>query len=283
MFCVWAAPAIKRAGVERADRISGAREYLEFHKKHGERGLRYWKVTDVSTDLGAKQAYRPGDVAGKIYEHAQHFCGVVRETLREYREQTGRRGTVVAPFDAELFGHWWFEGPRYLRDVMLTINAMPEVELSTAEGVLEEKVPDKVMRLPEGSWGEGGDHRVWFNETSKWMWEVEYRAEERMLRLLKELPWRKNGEVKEMLERAGRQLLLLQASDWPFVIHSGGAVDYGIKRFSGHATQFERASNIASSLAGGGAMGRVQRAEVEDMDAHDDVFAEIDLSWWGKG
>jgi 1,4-alpha-glucan branching enzyme len=82
------------------------------------------------------------------------------------------------------------------------------------------------------------------------------------------------------MERAGRQLLLLQASDWPFVVHSQGAVDYGIQRFSGHATNFDRATRIAEHLAGGGELTEVQKIEVADMDAHDSVFKEIDLGWW---
>ena len=81
------------------------------------------------------------------------------------------------------------------------------------------------MRLPEGSWGENGNHSVWINDRTRWIWEIEYRAEGRMLKLLHELPWQTHGEVKAMLERAGRELLLLQASDWPFVIQSPGAVD----------------------------------------------------------
>ena len=82
------------------------------------------------------------------------------------------------------------------------------------------------------------------------------------------------------MEGAARQLMLMQASDWPFVVHSQGAVDYGIQRFSGHATGFNRATAIAEHLAGGRAMTAVQRVEMEDMDLHDRVFKEIDLGWW---
>jgi 1,4-alpha-glucan branching enzyme len=83
-----------------------------------------------------------------------------------------------------------------------------------------------------------------------------------------------------MLERAARELMLLQASDWPFVIHSKGAVDYGIARFSLHATRFERMCAIAEHLARGGAMDDLQRVQVAEADLHDSVFREIDLNWW---
>ncbi len=254
--------------------------YLEFHKKHGDRGLRYWKITGNQVDLGQKHPYHPDDVSAKIFEQSRHFCTVVREVLHEHRQKTGRAGVCVAPFDAELFGHWWFEGPRFLRDVILTLNSDPEVRLVTAEQALELHPPDKAMRLPEGSWGEKGNHSVWINDQTRWIWEIEYRAENRMLKLLHELPWKTNGSVADGLRRAGRQLLLLQASDWPFVIHSHGAVDYGIQRFAGHATNFDRACHMAEEAAAGIAVDTLRKIEIEEMDSHDSIFPHIDLNWW---
>ena len=156
---------------------------------------------------------------GKLYEHSQHFCNVVRDVLREFRDRTGGRpGVCVAPFDAELFGHWWFEGPQFLRDVVFTLARDPQVKLMTAEEALYHYPPDKVMRLPEGSWGENGNHSVWINDRNRWIWEMEYRAEGRMLKLLHELPWRQNGPVKDAMERAGPRT---SPRSWPGAIRSG--------------------------------------------------------------
>ena len=261
----------------------GAGQYLEFHRKHGERGLRYHKVTDPKVPQSDKHPYQPDDVFAKLYEHSQHFCNVVRNALRDFKARTGRPGVCVAPFDAELFGHWWFEGPQFLRDVVFTLSRDPDVKLLTAEEAIAQFPPDKVVRLPEGSWGEKGNHSVWINDRTRWIWEMEYRAEGRMLQLLHALPWRQDGRLREVLERAGRELFLLQASDWPFVIHSQGAVDYGIQRFSGHYTRFDRMANIAHGLASGD-RGReltaIERVQIEEADLHDGVFPEIDLNWW---
>jgi len=82
------------------------------------------------------------------------------------------------------------------------------------------------------------------------------------------------------MQRAGRQLLLLQASDWPFVVHSHGAVDYGIQRFSGHATNFDRATLMAEELAAGRELSELHKVELAEMDQHDSVFEHIDLNWW---
>jgi 1,4-alpha-glucan branching enzyme len=258
----------------------GAGEYLEFHRKHGQRGLRYYRVTNHETPQHKKAMYDPSLVAGKIYEHAHHFCGVVRETLQEYTAQTGRIGTVVAPFDAELFGHWWFEGPRFLRDVLLTFAHDGTVDLTTSDQALRQSPLEKVVRLPEGSWGEGGYHHVWLNEKTEWLWAMEYRAEQRFHTLIEELPWRSNAPVRQYLEKAGRELFLLQSSDWSFVIYSGGATDYGVTRYAGHATRFGRLANIAEAVTRGDRIDAVQQSEIAEADAHDDVFADVDLKWW---
>lgn len=259
--------------------------YLEFHKKHGERrGLRYWKVTDPKAGLGEKDPYYPEDVEARVHVHARHFCDEIKKRLWDHQHRTGRHGVVAGCFDAELFGHWWFEGPRFLREVLLTLNAEPDVDVCTSAEFLERHPPDKTVALPEGSWGEGGDHRVWANDKTAWMWEVEYRCEMLFGKLTYHLPWRERPQLRQLLERAGRELLLLQASDWPFVIAREQAVDYGIKRFMQHVSRFECLTDIAERIAeNGDYLGRlseVERFELEDADVHDVIFPTIDLEWW---
>jgi 1,4-alpha-glucan branching enzyme len=259
--------------------------YLEFHKKHGERrGLKYWKVTGRKIDLGGKEPYYPQDIPGKIHEHASHFCDQVRRRLWDHHRRTGRHGVVVASFDAELFGHWWFEGPQFLRDVILSLNADPDVDLCTPEEYLERHPPDKAVALPEGSWGDGGDHRVWVNDRVNWIWNVEYRCEALFGKLTYNLPWRERPELREILEKAGRELLLLQASDWPFVIARDQAVDYGIKRFMQHVGRFECIADVAEKLGEDPdclkQLPEVTKFEIEDAEIHDVVFPNVDLNWW---
>jgi 1,4-alpha-glucan branching enzyme len=259
--------------------------YLEFHKKQGERrGLRYWKITGRRIDLGGKAPYYPDDVPGRLFEHVTHFCNRVKQRLRDYHNWTGRRGIVVASFDAELFGHWWFEGPRFVRDVLLTLNSDPDVEVCTAAEYLERRPPDKAVALPEGSWGDGGDHRVWVNDRVSWIWGVEYRCETLFGKLTYHLPWRERPELRDILVKAARELLLLQASDWPFVIARDQAVDYGIKRFTQHAGRFECLADVAEKLSqDAGYLDKltdVERFDIQDSEIHDVVFPSIDLNWW---
>jgi 1,4-alpha-glucan branching enzyme len=190
----------------------------------------------------------------------------------------------MASFDAELFGHWWFEGPRFLRDVLLTLNADPDIDVQTTAEFLDRFPPDKAVSMPAGSWGEGGDDRVWTNEKVAWMWDIEYRCEATFGRLTFELPWQRDAHIRDLLEKAGRELLLLQASDWPFVISRGQAIDYGIKRFMQHVARFEMLADLAEKVAASSAyLGRlnpVELHEIADADLHDVIFPNIELDWW---
>ena len=257
--------------------------FLEFHKKQGERrGLRYWKITGKGVDLGFKEPYDPYPTAGRVHEQAQHFCNTVKARLAEHKQRTGRPGVVVACFDAELFGHWWFEGPRFLRDMLLSMHHDPQVNLVTSKERTREKPPDKVASMPEGSWGDSGDHRVWMNDQTRWIWEVEYRAEALFGKMTFNLPWRDpaNVKIRSMMEKAGRELLLMQASDWPFVITRGQAIDYGIKRFVLHAGRFENLISIAERVARKEPLTAIEQFEIQDSDLHDSIFPNIDLNWW---
>ncbi|MFT5679741.1 MAG: 1,4-alpha-glucan branching enzyme [Myxococcota bacterium] len=257
--------------------------YLEFHKKRHGDGLRYWKVTRSGADLGEKALYWPDDVPQTIQRQAQHFVGILREELQAHREKTGRAGAVVAPFDAELFGHWWFEGPQFLREVLLALHADPEINVHTTTQRREAHPPDKVAWIPEGSWGEGGDHRVWLNDKTRWVWEASYRAEDRFLTLrwdLSQATPERAAVAEPILKKAARELLLLQASDWAFVIHTDGAVDYGFRRLSGHMTRFENLANLTWDLLQGHEMSDLQKLQVAEADAHDDCFSDLDLSDW---
>ncbi|MCB9676034.1 MAG: DUF1957 domain-containing protein [Alphaproteobacteria bacterium] len=256
----------------------GDGRYLEFHKRHGLRGLRYWRVTGSGADLGQKEAYQPDEVQAAIDSHAMHFVGTLQRRLVAHRQHTGRFGVVCAPFDAELFGHWWHEGPRFLLAVARSIAQQSTVEPMTMSE-LHSRVPaDKAAALPEGTWGAGGDHRVWMNDELRFYWELAYRAEDRFLDLLDRSQG--VGAARVLMEEAGRQLLMLQASDWPFVIHTRGAVDYGLRRILDHAERLDDLLNGVEDVLSDHPEDPVVRSTLERCRLVDPVFPDLDLSWW---
>ncbi len=260
----------------------GDARYLEFHKRQGQDGLRYWRVTDRKADLGEKDWYDPEATPHAVFSQAQHFASLARRRLLDWRKATGRDGCVTAPFDAELFGHWWHEGVDFLRDLLLTLHHDPDVRVETAQQRLERVPPDKVAWLPEGSWGEGGDHRVWINDQTAWTWEAQYRIEDRFLGLRYRVVDEPGASAaaRQLLREVARELLLLQASDWQFVIHSGGAVDYGFRRICGHLERLEALfAMVEDALAG-----RPSRPEHilrrQEANLSDPCFADLDLAAW---
>jgi 1,4-alpha-glucan branching enzyme len=257
----------------------GDGRYLEFHKMHGMRGLRYWRVTGRGTDLGAKLHYEPEAAAAAAREHAAHLLGVVEGALRGHREATGRSGIVCAPFDAELFGHWWHEGPEWLLELARVMHHA-EVEALTVGEALARWPADKAVALPEGTWGANGDHSVWLNEDLRFYWEVAYRAEDRFLDLWHRVDWRGRPRVRELLTEAARQLLLLQASDWAFVISTGGAVDYGMRRILEHAARFDDLCNGVEDAWSGAPEDPVTAEALRFTRLTDAVFPDLDLGWW---
>ena len=115
----------------------------------------------------------------------------------------------------------------------------------------------------------------WWGHSFGWV-----GAEDRLLGNLERLPWKDDPAVREALTAAARELLLLQASDWAFVIHTRGAVDYGYRRLCEHLARFDRASTIAEARARGEADTRIGLHELEDMALHDPVFPDLRLEWW---
>lgn len=256
----------------------GHPDYLEFHKKHHNSGHRYWKVTGRNVELGGKEWYDPARTGEHIRSHAADFVRLIETQLDAYNALTGRRGVVCLPFDTELFGHWWFEGPRFLGEVLRGIDRSEILESRTAPDEREQRGPGLPITLPEGSWGEGGDHRVWLNEETAWTWPMIYRAEREFLELLRS---RVQGDPlqERALRQMARELLLLQASDWQFLMTSGTAADYAVERFNDHYRCAIGLGEYLRDLRSG--INRMERFdELCRLESRDRLFPDLDLDLW---
>lgn len=256
--------------------------YLEFHKKHMASGLRYWRVTGPKVDLGTKEPYDPGRTEERVRENASHFVATVKEVLGEHYRATGREGVLVAPFDTELFGHWWFEGPRWLYYVLKWIHASPEVQLKSCGEYLEAHAPMQVINLPEGSWGEGGYHWIWLNDWTAWTWRLIYEAEDRMTSIASRWAGLEDPGFQRIAHQMARELLLLESSDWQFLISTWSARDYAEHRAAEHYEKFKRLAAMAEASAAGQGVSKEDVAFLEQCEASDSIFPDVDLRWWAR-
>ncbi|MBP1911973.1 1,4-alpha-glucan branching protein [Thermococcus stetteri] len=216
--------------------------YREFHKKAPESGGQYWRITSKEVELGEKDFYDPDKAMERVEEHARHFVSLVERLLREHEERFGEKGIIVAPYDTELFGHWWFEGVRWLGRV-LELLSQRGVETPTLSRFLKEYSGEKhEIELPEGSWGANSDHSTWWNEETEWTWEHVYRAEDRMVAITSRF-YGRDELTNRTIEQLARELLILEASDWQFLITTGQAKEYAKRRVLLHSRDFHRLAN----------------------------------------
>lgn len=255
--------------------------YLEFHKKHFPGGLRYWRVTESEADLGSKAPYEPEQIPERLGEQADHFVDVIRGLVQEEAERQDLP-VVCAPYDAELLGHWWFEGPEWLYQVLKRLAQDEVVQPITCSRYLELAPPTEMVRLPEGSWGQGGFHWVWLNEWTEWTWSHLYEAEDRLADILERAPEEPEGELAAVLAQLVRELLLLQSSDWQFLITTWSARDYAESRFTTHFEDFGALASVAEGLLRGEPMGPAERGLLEMLSERDPVFAEVEVAEWRR-
>ncbi|MHA1194525.1 MAG: 1,4-alpha-glucan branching protein domain-containing protein [Promethearchaeota archaeon] len=260
----------------------GCAEYLEFHKKHWPSGLRYWKVTSPKIDLGEKMLYWPDDVPSKLDENASHYLSLLKDILTGYRNKFNNTGIVVAPYDCELFGHWWFEGNWWLARILRWIEDDPEIELINSRHYLEINPPNKVVQIIEGSWGQGSSHWVWLNQWTTWTWEKIYDCESKSEEIITKYINSNNSELKRILKQLARELLLLESSDWQFLITTWSARDYAENRVALHYENFTRLYELAEKVANGGTLNEGERNFIQTLETNDGLFEEIDLNAFVK-
>ncbi|HEY2956204.1 MAG TPA: 1,4-alpha-glucan branching protein domain-containing protein [Candidatus Eisenbacteria bacterium] len=257
----------------------GSPPYLDFHKKRFPGGHRYWSVTHPKADLAHKTIYRPAEAEALAPEHAAHFLSLVEQVARDAAARQSDPPVVCAMYDAELFGHWWFEGPRFLAAVIDRARGSA-VSPVTAGEYLERHPPREVVALPEGSWGEGGGHDVWMNDATRWTWGPVHAAEARFEAIASRgVQAADEPLLSRLLAQLGREQMLLEASDWQFLITTFAARDYAELRVSQHAADFERLALLAERRLEGGAVGESDEQFLAECEARDSLFPDFD--WRG--
>ena len=260
-FQVWSA----------ADGYPGDGVYREFHKKDDKSGMNYWRITSSQTDLGDKMLYDPVLAMNQVNSNSDHYTTLLYQLLSDYKKANNKNGLIMVSFDTELYGHWWFEGVEFIKQVVRKLhNFLPEIERLTAGEYLQKNPPKDTIQIPESSWGQGGHFYVWLNHLTEWMWPIINGCEKRIIDIVAK--YEKVPEDKLLLRaltQMARENLLLQSSDWPFLITTWQAKDYATERFQEHVARFEKIADMIEN-------NNINEAELKEIEDIDNCFPTID-------
>ena len=255
-----------------ADGYPGDGCYREFHKKDDKSGMNYWRITSPTTDLGDKMLYDPVLALNQVNSNSDHYTTMLYHLLNDYKQSHGgKEGLVMVSFDTELYGHWWFEGIEFIKQVIRKLNNfLPQIERMTAGEYLKAHPPTEAIQIPESSWGQGGHFYVWNNHLTEWMWPIIHSCEKRITAIADKyhtIP--EDKLLHRALNQLARENLLLQSSDWPFLITTWQAKDYATDRFREHVYRFEFIADMIES-------GSIDDGKVKEIESIDNCFTDID-------
>jgi 1,4-alpha-glucan branching enzyme len=250
-------------------------EYLKphLHKDANRRhlGLKYYRITGKNVAQNQKAAYRPGPAREQAAHDAAHFVNerikqayLLRETFN------GHPPLVTSPYDAELYGHWWYEGPQFLDFLFKELSRKKKLVRAVTPGdFLDSGMEIQIQKPSASSWGENGYYKVWLNDKNSWMYPYQHDAERRMTELANRFVEPDELETR-VLNQLARELLLAQSSDWAFQIYQGTTVQYSSRRFESHIHRFDL---LATALE----KGEINRPLLAEIENRDNIFAEIDF------
>jgi len=236
-------------------------------------GIKYFKITG-NVELHEKRPYDPGAAREKAAEHAGNFMFNRQQQVRYLRDSLGRKPVVVSPYDAELFGHWWFEGPDFLNFLFRKIRYdQDDIALITPSEYLELYPENQMVRPSPSSWGDKGYNEVWLNGSNDWIYRHLHNAETKMIELAQRFP-RAQGTLRRALNQTARELLLAQSSDWAFIMTTGTAPSYAEKRTRNHISRFLGLYRQITES-------RIEEEWLARIEHLDPIFQEIDYTVYG--
>ena len=233
-------------------------------------GIKYHAITGTE---GEKRIYDRSAAVRAADEHAGHF---IQERLKQVNHLSAimdRPPILVSPYDAELFGHWWYEGPEFLDFLMRKlVYDQSKIRLTTPFEYLRENPTHQVAAPSPSSWGDEGYYKVWLNETNEWIYPHLQVAQERMTNLAR-AHRHAEGLKLRALQQAGRELLLAQSSDWPFILRTGTSPEYARKRVTDHLVRFIALHEQLTTT-------HVDEHWLQRVEQVDNLFPEIKPAYW---
>jgi 1,4-alpha-glucan branching enzyme len=256
-------------------------DYLLPHlHEGGERrhlGLKYHRITGRDVAQQAKLPYDPVAARERAAVDASHFINErIKQAARLRETLDGRTPIVVSPYDAELYGHWWFEGPQFLDFVFRKLYWDKEAITAVTPGdILDSGIPIQTQQPSTSSWGEAGYFKVWLNEANAWMYPHQHAAESRLTELANRHVF-PDSITTRALNQLARELLLAESSDWAFQVYQGTTVEYASRRFRSHIRRFVAIANVIDR-------GVIDNERLSEIERRDNIFAEIDFRIYRTG
>ena len=234
-------------------------------------GYKYHAITHRS--LHDKRPYDPHVAYLRAAEHAGNFMFNREKQVEHLYGHMSRRPIIVAPYDAELYGHWWYEGPMFLELLFRKMHFdQATVAPITPSGYLAEYPTNQVATPSASSWGEKGYAEFWCDGPNVWVYRHLHKIGERMVELAHKHR-EADGLKKRALNQAAREVMLAQASDWAFIMRTGTTVQYATKRTVDHVTRFNR---IYDGLDERRASTTAFVAFLAETERRDNLFPDVD-------
>ncbi|HSF14775.1 MAG TPA: 1,4-alpha-glucan branching protein domain-containing protein [Vicinamibacteria bacterium] len=231
-------------------------------------GYKYHAITHQH--LHDKWVYEPDAARGRAGLHASHFRGNLEKQVERLASGMDRPPIIVSPYDAELFGHWWFEGPIFLGDVFRQLHYDQNVVECMTPGEYLDRFPTNQRLTPSlSSWGLKGFNEQWLNESNAWTWPHVHMAGARMVELAREHLDQSDALTRRALRQASRELLLAESSDWAFIMSTGTTVEYATRRFNEHILAFNR---LYDDIKGR----KISESFLTELEDRDNLFPQID-------
>jgi 1,4-alpha-glucan branching enzyme len=182
-----------------------------------------------------------------------------------------KKPIIVSPYDAELFGHWWYEGPQWLDFLMRKIwFDQKSIRMITPSEYLAENPRNQIVTPSMSSWGWKGYSEMWLQGPNDWIYRHLHAASNRMTELARQFsPQQSNGVTGRALNQALRELLLAQSSDWAFILGTGTHTSYAVRRTKVHLLRF---STLYEQIKAGA----IDENWLRDIEYTDNIFPEID-------
>ena len=231
-------------------------------------GIKYYAITGPGD---SKKPYRREEALKKVEEHSENFIYERLKQIEQLSRHMDRPPLITTPFDAELFGHWWFEGPQWLESLIRKMG-QSDSQLTPVSPLeyMDEHSKNQVSTPSYSSWGNKGYAEVWLNGSNHWIYRHVHKATERMEQLAQMFSTT-NGLRMRALNQAARELLLMQASDWAFIMKTGTAVPYAVRRVREHIYNFNR---IYDSLL----TNNLDLGWLNKLEEKNNLFPEIDYA-----